>query len=176
MNARLKTLSKFMSLVLRHKPEEIGITLDENGWVLIEDLVRSSNGILTEEVVKSVVENNDKKRFAISENGNSIRANQGHSVKIDLGLNPSEPPELLYHGTASRFLKNIQSEGLKARSRHHVHLSLDIEIARSVGRRYGKPVILKIYSLKMHQNGYPFYLSDNGVWLTQSVPVKYINI
>ncbi len=174
MNTNLKSLSKFMSLVLRHKPEEIGIKLDANGWVSIEDLVLKSNGKLTHETIKSIVEQNDKKRFAISDDGKSVRANQGHSVNIDLDLKPTEPPGILYHGTASRFLDSIKSEGLKSQSRQHVHLSLEIETAKSVGQRYGKPVILEIDAHQMHQDGILFYVSENGVWLTQSVPVKYI--
>ena len=175
MNTNLKSLSKFMSLVLRHKPEEIGIKLDANGWVSIEDLVLKSNGKLTDETIRSIVEQNDKKRFAISDDGKSVRANQGHSVNIDLDLRPTEPPEILYHGTASRFLDSIKSEGLKSQSRQHVHLSLEIETAKSVGQRYGKPVILEIDAHQMHQDGILFYVSKNGVWLTQSVPVKYIS-
>jgi len=175
MNNQLKTVSKFMSLVLRHKPEEIGIVLNENGWVKIQTLVSNSKGLLTHELVKEVTNQSDKRRFAISDDGLSIRANQGHSINISLGLETSKPPEVLYHGTAKRFLDNIQVEGLTAQSRQHVHLSLDIKTAIAVGKRHGDPVILEVMALQMYQNDISFYLSKNGVWLTNHVPLSYIN-
>lgn len=174
-------ISKFLSLVLRHKPEAIGLTLDEQGWADIDELVdkanRSDQGItLTRSLLQDVVDSSDKKRFTVSENGQKIRAAQGHSVDIDLQLKPVEPPEFLYHGTATRFLDSILKEGLKPQQRQHVHLSKDVETATAVGQRYGKPVILTIKALLMHEQGFSFYLSENGVWLTDAVPKAYITI
>ncbi|WP_144394444.1 RNA 2'-phosphotransferase [Pleionea sediminis] len=175
----LKTISKFLSFVLRHKPDAIGLALDNNGWANIEQLIKLANQsdeslAITHELIVEIVKTNDKKRFIISDDGLLIRANQGHSIKVDLELTEQTPPELLYHGTASRFLESIFIEGLKPKSRHHVHLSTDIETANSVGQRYGKPVILSIKAREMHNQGFKFYCSENGVWLTDTVPVKFI--
>ena len=170
-------ISKFLSYVLRHEPEAIGLKLDKNGWVSIERLVRCANSSgqnLSHEVIEAVVQTNEKKRFAISEDGLMIRASQGHSVNIDLGLKPKLPPRYLYHGTATRFLDSILSSGLKPRKRQHVHLSSDITTAVRVGQRHGKPVILAIKAGKMNADGYSFFLSTNGVWLTEKVPLKYL--
>lgn len=170
-------LSKFLSLVLRHKPEAIGLRLDAAGWANIQELVRlaGQNGtVLSEALISEVVETNSKQRFAISDDGRSIRANQGHSVNVELGLTAIEPPETLFHGTAERFIESILALGLSKGSRNHVHLSADIETAVSVGRRYGKPVVLLVDSGKMHRDGNKFFRSENGVWLTDAVSVKYI--
>lgn len=172
-------ISKFLSLVLRHKPEAIGLVLDEQGWANIDELIDKANysnqGIsLTRSLLQEVVDTSDKKRFTVSDDGQKIRAAQGHSVDIDLKLKPITPPEFLYHGTATRFLDSILKEGLKPQQRQFVHLSTDIETATKVGQRYGKPVILKIKALLMYEQGFVFYLSENGVWLTGHVPKAYI--
>lgn len=172
-------ISKFLSYVLRHKPEAIGLTLDEQGWACIDELISKANqsgdmAPLDRSLILAVVESSDKKRFAISADGIRIRANQGHSINVDLQLKPVIPPEFLYHGTATRFLDSILREGLKPQQRQYVHLSTDIETATAVGQRYGKPVILKIKALFMHEQGFTFYQSENGVWLAESVPNRYI--
>lgn len=169
--------SKFLSLVLRHQPETIGIVLDSAGWVSVSELLqacRTHGQPLTLAELHEVVANNDKQRFSFSEDGQKIRANQGHSVPVNLGYSPAVPPSILYHGTVERFLSSIKEEGLKKGTRHHVHLSPDEETARGVGGRRGKPVILRIKSGEMHQAGYEFFQSENGVWLTDHVPPKYL--
>lgn len=175
--SNLVQTSKFLSLVLRHKPEEIGLSLDENGWTDVDELIRLVNQHgkpLTRDLLERIVTENDKKRFAFSDDGKRIRASQGHSVEIDLALTPSAPPELLYHGTATRFLDSIRATGLHSANRQHVHLSRDIETATKVGQRHGKPAILTIRAGAMHAAGRVFYLSANGVWLTDLVPVEFI--
>lgn len=172
-------ISKFLSYVLRHKPDAIGLQLDSNGWADIDELINKANDsgelkALSIEQLKEVVAGSDKKRFIISAEDNKIRANQGHSIKIDLQLKEVTPPETLYHGTAERFIESIGKDGLKPGERHHVHLSADIDTAKAVGQRYGKPVILKIKALMMHQQGFKFFQSENGVWLTDMVPVEFI--
>lgn len=167
--------SKFLSLVLRHKPEAAGVTLDGEGWIDIATLLKgcASHGHpLTREELDYIVENNDKKRFTIE--GSRIRAAQGHSlesVKIDYVA--IEPPALLYHGTATRFLDPIMKDGLKKMSRTHVHLSETVETARNVGTRHGSVVIIPIKAKEMHHTGYLFFKSDNGVWLTDRVPARF---
>ena len=171
-------ISKILSYVLRHRPDELGLILDENGYVGVDELINQFNAYnqiqLTLEKLKQVVANNDKQRFAFSEDGSQIRASQGHSVKIDLGYQAQVPPALLYHGTAAANLPSIRKTGLVKRSRHHVHLSLDTATAKNVGSRHGSPVVLPIKALEMHQDGRLFYQSDNGVWLTDEIPVQYI--
>lgn len=177
MNKNITKISKFLSYVLRHNPAEIGIKLDEHGWINIDELIDKSNRNgqkITRELLGKVVETNDKQRFAISEDGLSIRANQGHSLKIDLDLLPETPPPVLLHGTAERWLAAIKVDGLKKMSRHHVHLTENHEVARAVGRRYGKLILLEIDSTKMSENGFTFFKTANGVWLVESVPVKYL--
>jgi len=170
--------SKFLSLVLRHKPEKINITLDKNGWVPVLSLLSAldiyGGMTLTLEELKEIVETNDKKRFAFSADGAMIRANQGHSVEVDLDWPEQTPDAFLYHGTVQKYLDDIKAEGLKKMNRHHVHLSNDISTAINVGARRGQPVILVIDAKSMCRNGHKFYLSDNGVWLTDRVPSKYI--
>ncbi|MET4028350.1 putative RNA 2'-phosphotransferase [Marinobacter sp. MBR-99] len=178
---QLNKVSKFLSFVLRHKPYAIELDVDANGWANIDDLISKANASsepanLDHALIQEVVDTSDKKRFIISDNGQYIRANQGHSINVDLQLEPVTPPEFLYHGTATRFLDNVLKEGLKPKQRQHVHLSTDIETATAVGQRYGKPVILKIKALLMHEQGYVFYRSENEVWLTESVPDSYINV
>jgi putative RNA 2'-phosphotransferase len=169
--------SKFLSLVLRHQPEKIGITLDSAGWVdvreLLEALARHGSP-LGEAELRHVVETSDKKRFAFSEDGLRIRASQGHSVDVELGYEPATPPDVLYHGTVSRFLPSIRAGGLDKGKRHHVHLSRDVETATKVGDRRGEAIVLTIDAAGMARDGLVFYVSANGVWLTDQVPPKYI--
>ena len=177
MKKELISISKFLSLVLRHEPQAIGITLDEEGWVDVGDLLRACERHgrpITRLQLNETVATNDKQRFAFSIDGSRIRANQGHSVHVDLGLTPREPPELLYHGTVSKVLESIRCQGLQRGHRHHVHLSNDERTASMIGQRRGKPVILVIEANRMFREGYPFYQSENGVWLTDSVPVTYL--
>ena len=172
-----KKYSKFLSLVLRHKPELIDLTLDKNGWANTKDLldkIRNFGFTLSMEDLQKLVESNDKKRFSLSEDGKKIRANQGHSISVDLALVSKVPPKTLYHGTAEKNLTSIREKGLIRGQRHHVHLSSDRETARKVGMRYGKPVVLVINALEMYSEGKLFYRSQNGVWLTHSVPVEFI--
>jgi len=168
-----KELSKHLSYVLRHKPDAIGIELDCHGWTLIDELIEKSSKPFTRDIINYIVENNDKKRFILSEDGQRIRANQGHSVKVDLALTPIEPPARLYHGTATRFLPAIMKAGLQKMKRHHVHLSADLETASKVGQRHGKLVILTVDTQAMYEAGHTFFRSDNGVWLTDYVPVDF---
>lgn len=171
--------SKLLSRVLRHDPSAIGITLDSQGWADVNDLLDKlarNRRKISRDQLEHVVETNNKRRFIISEDGTRIRANQGHSIKIDLGLTPTPPPESLYHGTATRFLDSIREKGLIPGSRQYVHLSDNLQTAHQVGSRHGKPVILFVESGKMHQEGNRFYLSENGVWLTDSVPIDFITI
>ncbi|WP_367870440.1 RNA 2'-phosphotransferase [Luteolibacter sp. Populi] len=172
-----KDISKFLSLVLRHEPEKIGITLDENGWTdcqtLIEAAGRRGKRFDRDTLVK-IVSDNDKQRFALSEDGRWIRANQGHSVPVDLALQPQTPPEFLYHGTVPKFLGSIRRGGLHKGERHHVHLSPDLTTATKVGERRGKAVILSIRAAEMSAAEHPFYVSENGVWLTDAVPPEFI--
>lgn len=173
-------ISKFLSYVLRHKPDAIGLTLDDQGWANINELINKANQssevtTLDRSLIQTVVDSNDKKRFVISDDGQRIRASQDHSVTVDLQLKPVEPPEFLYHGTATRFLDSILKEGLKPQQRQYVHLSKDIETAKAVGQRYGKPTILTIKARLMVEQGFKLYLAENGVWLTEEVPVNFIN-
>jgi putative RNA 2'-phosphotransferase len=170
-------LSKRLSLVLRHDPSRIGLTIDGGGWAVVEELLRclrESDTPATLDELRQVVADNDKQRFRFSDDGLRIRANQGHSIAVELDLEPVTPPEFLYHGTATRFLEAILRDGLERRSRRHVHLSLDVETATAVGKRHGKPASLRIRAREMQAAGHSFYLSENGVWLTESVPVEFI--
>jgi len=172
-----KSISKFLSLVLRHSPETIGLKLDENGWADVEELISKCSqkgNKLNFELLDYVVENNDKKRFAFNEDKTKIRASQGHSISVELNLAETEPSEYLYHGTVGKFLENIKKEGLQKMTRQHVHLSKDLETAIKVGSRRGAAQILTVKSGAMHRDGFKFYLSENNVWLTDEVPVKYI--
>ena len=178
MNEKItKDVSKFLSLILRHSPEKIGLKLDENGWADVEELITKCNNkvkTLDSELLDYVVENNDKKRFAFNEDKTKIRASQGHSISVELDLAETEPSEFLYHGTVAKFLENIKKEGLQRMSRQHVHLSKDRETAIKVGSRRGVAQILTIKSGEMFKDGFKFYLSENNVWLTDEVPAKYI--
>ena len=172
--------SKFLSLVLRHQPEVIGMTLDAEGWLDINALIAAANDhgtTMTLELLHDVVATNDKKRFALSDDGLRIRASQGHSVGgVDLKLEEQKPPETLYHGTVAAFIESIRSTGLEKRSRNHVHLSADEATATKVGSRRGKPIILCVDAAAMHQAGHCFFLSANGVWLVDAVPTSFLSI
>ena len=179
MKRSLVKKSKFLSLILRHKPETIGLELDPEGWVSIEDLLQNSeqHGFnLNRAILDEVVFTNDKMRFALSPDGLRIRANQGHSLDVELGLKKAEPPEMLFHGTVKRFLNAILAEGLNKMSRQHVHLSATLETARNVGARRGEPVVLSVDATRMHRKKFEFFLSANGVWLTENVPAEFIRI
>ena len=177
MDRSLVTISKFLAKHLRHAPKPLGLSLEPGGWVSVDDLLAASKHagfpISYDELIECV-ETNDKKRFSFDGTGDLIRANQGHSVDVDLQLEGKVPPEILFHGTVERFLASIMAEGLKKGKRHHVHLSKDVETARRVGARRGKPVILQVDSGKMQAEGFKFFLSVNGVWLTYSVPAEYL--
>lgn len=170
--------SKFLSYVLRHEPQAIGLILDREGWAEIDALIagaRMAGKELDVELIRAVAAGSDKKRFAISDDGLHIRAEQGHSTDtVAIQHEAKVPPEFLYHGTATRFLDSILAEGLRPGERHHVHLSEDVSIATAVGQRYGKPVVLKIEALRMHSQGFEFFQADNGVWLTGHVPIPYL--
>jgi putative RNA 2'-phosphotransferase len=171
--------SKLLSYVLRHRPDSIGLQLDAQGWAAVDDLLAclSKHGKPVDRMLlERVVRDNDKQRFAFSADGSRIRASQGHSVAVDLALAPCEPPPLLYHGTATRFLKAILAEGLRAGARHHVHLSSDVGTAQRVGMRYGFPVVLRVDAARMRAEGAVFYQSDNGVWLTDTVAPRYLSV
>lgn len=177
MKQNNKEISKFLSYVLRHKPEAINLNLDTNGWASIDELLTKMSkefiGVSIEDI-KRVVESNDKQRFTFNDDHTKIRANQGHSIEVNLELNITTPPKILYHGTIADFIAAIKVEGLQKRKRQHVHLSAEIETATRVGTRRGTPIILEVNALDMHKAGFLFYLSKNDVWLTDFVPSQYI--
>lgn len=175
MNRELNKISKYLSYLLRHEPQAIQLELDKNGWASIEELIEKTITFeLDSNLVQIVVETSDKKRFSISDDGLFIRANQGHSIAVDLDLEALKPPEILTHGTAERFMEAIQTTGLSKMERHHVHLTESVAVAKNVGARYGKPVILNIAAQNMYEDGFEFFKSANNVWLVDSVPTKYI--
>ena len=178
MSKQLTEISKFLSFVLRHKPETIGLILDVEGWANIESLIACATQFgqaLTRPLLQEVVETSDKKRFTISEDGLRIRAAQGHSTQsVAITHVEKKPPELLFHGTATHFLPSIREQGLLPGSRHHVHLSEDEQTAIAVGQRYGKPVVLKVKALLMFGQDFKFYQADNGVWLTNQVSPEFL--
>lgn len=171
------SISKFICLILRHKPNTIGITLDRNGWANTQELLNGLNtagkSINMEQLI-TLVNTDNKNRFSFNLDKSKIRANQGHSLSVDLGLTESVPPDLLYHGTSEKFIDSIKQNGIQKRTRQHIHLSTDIEKAIAVGKRHGNPVVLKINTKQMFLDGYKFYLSENGVWLTDNVPYQYV--
>lgn len=171
-----KNTSKYISLILRHKPETIGITLDEHGWADVSELIAGvrKTHLLDMEGLERIVAEDEKQRYSFNEDKTLIRANQGHSIPVDVELEQVEPPEILYHGTATKYEEAIDQEGLIPKSRLYVHLSGDEETARKIGIRHGKPVIYRIKSGEMHRGGYVFYRSVNEVWLIKAVPVKYL--
>lgn len=174
---KTEKLSVFISLVLRHNPDAAHITVDEHGWADVGELLAGINDTGREinmEILEEIVATDSKQRYSFNQDKTLIRANQGHSIPVDVELKEQEPPEFLYHGTAARFLDAIESEGLKPMSRLYVHLSKDIETALKVGRRHGNPVVLKVNSGDMYKDGQRFYLSENGVWLIKKVDAKYL--
>jgi putative RNA 2'-phosphotransferase len=178
MNAEeRKKKSKFLSLVLRHQPDKIGIKLDQAGWVDVDVLMAALSchrkGI-SRATLEEVVRTNDKQRFSFNDDGTRIRANQGHSVEIELGYEPATPPEILFHGTPQQFVEIIAEQGLKKMNRHHVHLHVDVETSTAVGQRRGQPVLLNVRALDMHQAGHEFFVTPNDVWLTDHVPTEFI--
>lgn len=179
MTPRLVRMSKLLSLILRHQPDSFGLTLDPHGWAVIAELMeacRRRGKAFSREELDAVVAQNDKRRFAVSPDGLRIRANQGHSIAVDLELAPVEPPELLYHGTVAKFLGSIRRDGLLPGNRQYVHLSGDVETAVKVGGRRGKPVVLTVEAGRMHRDGCTFYRSENGVWLVDRVPTTYLRV
>lgn len=173
----LQSISRYMSLILRHKPEVIGISLDEHGWAAVDALVsgiaRNNEGF-NMATLEEIVKTDSKQRYSFNNDKTLIRANQGHSIPVDVELEEKEPPEFLYHGTGEKYVSSILEQGLIPKSRLYVHLSKDIETAQNVGRRHGKEVVYKIATHGMYQDGYKFYLSVNGVWLTKKVPLSYM--
>ena len=173
----LEEKSKFVSYVLRHKPEDIGLDLDSSGWAEVDELIRKANEHgrpLCREDLHPLLHEADKKRFALSDDGKRIRAIHGHSVKhVDMGYTPQEPPDILYHGTATRFLDSINENGIRSVERQYVHVSATREKALEVGKRHGKAILLEINAKRLHAEGHPFYLSENGIWLTTDIPVGY---
>lgn len=170
-------LGRFLSLILRHDPGAAGITLDENGWADVNELITGTNRTgrtLDFEILQRIVLENNKNRYSFNEDQTKIRANQGHSIEVDVELEKQNPPDILYHGTASRFLDSIMKEGLKAKERQYVHLSADIETAVTVGKRHGVAVVLEVDTKSMVEDGAEFWISKNKVWLCKSVPVKYL--
>ena len=175
----LTSISKFLALVLRHKPEEIGLKLDEHGWAFVPELIEKLNNHkcpITIQLLEQIVREDNKKRYSFNEGKTSIRANQGHSLNVDLELKTSTPPDTLYHGTSKPSLSSILAEGLKKMSRQHVHLSADMKTALIVGSRRQEPMVLTIDAKGMSDSGYKFYLSENYVWLTDAVPPEFISL
>jgi len=173
-----RNTSRFLSLILRHQPQTIDLQLDKAGWANVNELLEKMNQTgrkINIEGLKEIVETNDKQRFSFSEDYSQIRANQGHSIKIELGYEAKEPPQFLYHGTATRNKAAILEQGIDKRNRHHVHLSSEKETAIKVGSRHGKPFLFVVLAQQMHKNGLAFFQSENGVWLTEHVPPQYLS-
>ena len=172
----LKNISKYLSLILRHKPEVIGISLDEHGWANVEELIAgiSKDYDFNMELLEEIVRSDEKQRYSFNEDKTLIRANQGHSVPVDVELVEQIPPDILWHGTGEKYVSAIDTEGLIPKSRLYVHLSKDEDTATKVGTRHGKPVVYHVLAKKMYDDGYKFFISVNGVWLTKTVPVKYL--
>ena len=175
---QLKNTSKFISLILRHQPEAIGIALDEHGWADVQELIdginRSEVHTLDVELLEEIVRTDEKQRYSFNEDHTLIRANQGHSIPVDVELEEKIPPDILWHGTGEKYVSSIDAQGLIPKSRLYVHLSSDLETARKVGSRHGKPVIYEIDCRGMVEDGYQFFLSANHVWLTKEVPIRYL--
>lgn len=178
---RLERLSKFISMILRHKPEAIGITLDEHGWADVDELIKGINETgeeieFSKDTLETIVKTDKKQRYSFSQDKTLIRANQGHSIPVDVELEKKEPPKVLYHGTGVKSVKAIQKQGLLPMERLYVHLSTDVETATNVGKRHGTPVIFQVNAEQMQKDGYDFFQSVNGVWLTKEVPAKYLEL
>lgn len=172
-----ENMSKFISLILRHHPETIGIQLDVHGWANVDELlhgINESGRHIDMEMLERIVQNNNKKRYSFNEDKTKIRANQGHSIKVDVQMKEMIPLQELYHGTSERFLDSIKEKGILKMSRQYVHLSSDVETATMVGKRHGNPVVLVIDTKQMSEDGYTFWLSDNGVWQSEDIPWKYV--
>ncbi len=172
----LKSISKYLSLILRHKPEAIGITLDEHGWANVDELIAgmARTHACNRDILEEIVRTDEKQRYSFNEDKTLIRANQGHSIPVDVELEEAVPPEELWHGTGEKYVKSIDGQGLIPKGRLYVHLSKDRDTAVKVGGRHGKPVLYIVKAGDMSRDGCPFYLSKNGVWLTKKVPVKYL--
>ena len=173
----LTNLSRYLSLILRHKPESIGITLDGHGWANVNDLIAGiskNNPGFDMDILEEIVRTDNKQRYSFNPDKTLIRANQGHSIPVDVELPEVKPPELLFHGTGEKYVRSILQQGLISKSRLYVHLSKDIDTAIKVGKRHGKEVIFQVSTGQMYRDGYKFYLSVNGVWLTKEVPGKYL--
>jgi len=174
----MKKTGVFISLILRHKPEVIGISLDNHGWAKVDELIAGINATgkyrIDMPMLEEIVRTDNKQRYSFNEDKTKIRANQGHSIQVDVELKEVQPPEFLYHGTGEKYVESIRKEGLIPKSRLYVHLSKDMETAVNVGSRHGKPHIFKVHTGEMYQNGFVFYLSENGVWLTKTVPTEYL--
>lgn len=172
----LTRISCFLSLILRHKPETIGISLDEHGWANVAELIEgiSKTREFNMDILEEIVRTDEKERYSFNEDKTLIRANQGHSIPVDVELEEVEPPEELWHGTGEKYVASIDEIGLIRKSRLYVHLSKDKETALKVGSRHGRPVLYTVKTREMYQDGYAFFLSKNGVWLTKEVPVKYL--
>ena len=175
---RMKNTSQFISLILRHRPEAIGISLDEHGWADVQDLIdginRSGGHSLDMIKLEEIVRTDEKQRYSFNEEHTLVRANQGHSIPVDVELEEKTPPDILWHGTGEKYVSSIDAQGLIPKGRLYVHLSSDMETAKKVGSRHGKPLIYEIDCRKMTEDGYTFYLSANKVWLTEKVPVDYL--
>lgn len=172
-----KTVSKYISLILRHKPEAIGISLDEHGWANVDELIAgiAAQQPFTMEMLEEIVKTDNKQRYSFNEDKTLIRANQGHSIPVDVELEEKTPPDILYHGTGLKYTESIDRQGLIPKSRLYVHLSEDYDTAVKVGHRHGKPVVYQVNARKMSAGGYKFYLSVNGVWLTKMVLPEYLS-
>ena len=178
---KLERLSKFISMILRHKPEAIGITLDEHGWADVDELIKGINETgeeieFSKDTLETIVKTDKKQRYSFSQDKTLIRANQGHSIPVDVELEKKEPPKVLYHGTGVKSVKAIQEQGLLPMERLYVHLSIDVKTATNVGKRHGTPVIFQVNAEQMQKDGYDFFQSVNGVWLTKEVPAKYLEL
>ena len=171
-----KKLGQYLSLILRHKPEVFGIQLDEHGWAKVDELIAGirKTQFMDQTLLEKLVAEDEKGRYAFNDDKTLIRANQGHSIPVDVGLKEVQPPEVLWHGTGEKYVASIDREGLISKSRLYVHLSADFQTALKVGSRHGKPVVYAVDARRMHEEGYVFFLSVNGVWLTQRVPMAYL--
>ncbi len=178
MDKKEKELSKFLSLILRHKPETIGISLDEHGWADVRELIAGIGKThkIDMKMLEKIVAEDEKQRYSFSEDKTLIRANQGHSINVDVELKKVIPPEILWHGTGEKYVSSILEKGLIPKSRLYVHLSKDYDTAVKVGSRHGKPVVFKVYAGRMAEEGYEFFLSENGVWLSKHVPKEFIEV
>ena len=172
MMMNITRISKYMCLILRHRPDAIGITLDEHGWANVDELLNGLEINMSE--LEFIVKTDDKQRYSFNDDKTLIRANQGHSIPVDVELEEVEPPEYLWHGTGEKYVANINKEGLISKSRLYVHLSSDLETATTVGKRHGFPIIYRVAAQDMFKDGFKFYLSKNGVWLTKNVPINYL--